>query len=85
MYGDVVMGVQKRPEEDHEPFETVIHELKHERYHTDIDDTQAERERFEGAGRAFQKFGERTHRQSNFRTIRGRSCRDRSAPCSVRG
>src|SRR3954452_12027340 len=24
MYGDVVMVVQKRPEEDHEPFETVI-------------------------------------------------------------
>src|SRR5213079_3143980 len=24
MYGDVVMGVQKRPGEDHEPFETVI-------------------------------------------------------------
>src|SRR5580765_1508530 len=39
MYGDVVMGVQKRPEEDHEPFETVIHELKHERHHKDIDDT----------------------------------------------
>jgi pyruvate,orthophosphate dikinase len=38
MYGDVVMGVQKRPDEDHEPFETVIHRLKHERYHTDIDD-----------------------------------------------
>src|SRR5215472_2660583 len=40
MYGDVVMGVQKRPDEDHEPFETVIHELKHERYHKDIDDTK---------------------------------------------
>src|SRR6266446_9384849 len=40
MYGDVVMGVQKRPEEDHEPFETVIHELKHERHHKDIDDTK---------------------------------------------
>src|SRR3989440_8101233 len=40
MYGDVVMGVQKRPEEDHEPFETVIHELKHERHHEDIDDTK---------------------------------------------
>src|SRR5436305_487620 len=40
MYGDVVMGVQKRPEEDHEPFETVIHELKHERHRTDIDDTK---------------------------------------------
>jgi pyruvate,orthophosphate dikinase len=38
MYGDVVMGVQKRPDEDHEPFEVVIHELKHERYHADIDD-----------------------------------------------
>src|SRR5262247_1723434 len=38
MYGDVVMGVQKRPTEDHEPFEVVIHNLKHERYHADIDD-----------------------------------------------
>ena len=38
MYGDVVMNVQKRPTEDHEPFEVVIHELKHERYHADIDD-----------------------------------------------
>src|SRR5215468_1114564 len=38
MYGDVVMGVQKRPDEDHEPFEVVIHNLKHERYHADIDD-----------------------------------------------
>jgi len=40
MYGDVVMGVQKRPDEDHEPFETVIHELKHELYHADIEDTK---------------------------------------------
>src|SRR6187397_3053629 len=30
MYGDVVMGVQKRPGEDHEPFETVIEKLKQE-------------------------------------------------------
>ncbi len=30
MYGDVVLGVQKRPDEDHEPFETVIEELKAE-------------------------------------------------------
>src|SRR5437660_7043953 len=30
MYGDVVMGVQKRPGEDHEPFEIVIEELKQE-------------------------------------------------------
>jgi pyruvate, orthophosphate dikinase len=32
MYGDVVMGVQKRPGEDHEPFETAIEHLKDERY-----------------------------------------------------
>ena len=39
MYGDVVMGVQKAAHEDHEPFETVIHELKHELHHADIEDT----------------------------------------------
>src|SRR5436309_4854663 len=40
MYGDVVLGVQKRPNEDHEPFETVITGLKEERHHKDIDDTK---------------------------------------------
>jgi pyruvate, orthophosphate dikinase len=40
MYGDVVMGVQKGPGEDHEPFETVIHTLKHEKYHMDVEDTK---------------------------------------------
>src|SRR5690349_12915473 len=40
MYGDVVLGVQKRAEEDHEPFETVIHALKHERHHQDVEDTK---------------------------------------------
>ena len=32
MYGDVVMGVQKRPGEEHEPFEAAIEHLKDERY-----------------------------------------------------
>src|SRR5882672_2939749 len=40
MYGDVVLGVQKRQNEDHEPFETVIEKLKHDRYHRDIEDTK---------------------------------------------
>ena len=40
MYGDVVLGVQKRPDEDHDPFETVIHGLKHDRHHQDIEDTK---------------------------------------------
>ena len=39
MYGDVVLGVQKRPDEDHEPFEIVIEALKHERYHQAVEDT----------------------------------------------
>lgn len=40
MYGDVVMGVQKAPHEDHEPFEVVIEKLKHDLYHSDIEDTK---------------------------------------------
>jgi pyruvate, orthophosphate dikinase len=41
MYGDVVLGVQKRPDEDHEPFETVISALKDERYgNHEIEDTK---------------------------------------------
>ena len=39
MYGDVVLGVQKREGEDHEPFETVIEEFKHEKYGKDIVDS----------------------------------------------
>src|SRR5437868_14029720 len=41
MYGDVVMGVQKREGEDHEPFESVIEHFKDERYgRHDIDDSK---------------------------------------------
>ena len=42
MYGDVVMGVQKRPHEDHEPFETVIEGLKAELFHGEheVEDTK---------------------------------------------
>jgi pyruvate, orthophosphate dikinase len=40
MYGDVVMGVQKSKDEDHEPFEVVIHAFKHEKYHADIEDSK---------------------------------------------
>ncbi len=39
MYGDVVLGVQKREGEDHEPFETVIEEFKHEKYDGDVEDS----------------------------------------------
>jgi pyruvate,orthophosphate dikinase len=40
MYGDVVLGVQKKEGEDHEPFETVIENYKHEKYHTNIEDSK---------------------------------------------
>src|SRR6202789_4102888 len=40
MYGDVVLGVQKKEGEDHEPFETVIETFKHERYHAGIEDSK---------------------------------------------
>lgn len=42
MYGDVVMGVQKRPNEDHEPFEVVIDELKKELFPSEehVEDTR---------------------------------------------
>ena len=39
MYGDVVLGVQKREGEDHEPFEVVIETFKHQKYHKDIVDS----------------------------------------------
>jgi pyruvate,orthophosphate dikinase len=38
MYGDVVMGVQKREDEDHDPFESVIHKLKHDHHEEEVDD-----------------------------------------------
>src|SRR5437773_9436210 len=40
MYGDVVMGVQKRPNEDQEPFEVVIDGLKHDRHEDEVEDTR---------------------------------------------
>ena len=51
-YGDVVMGVQKRATDDHEPFETIIEEVKHAAHaekDTDLsaDDLKTLVERFE--------------------------------------
>ena len=40
MYGDVVLGLQKLEGEDHEPFEVVIEEFKHEKYGQDIIDSE---------------------------------------------
>ena len=63
MYGDVVIGVQKREGEDHEPFETVIDDFKHEKYHKDIEDSEAHRRRPAGTRQALQGARQGAHRQ----------------------
>ena len=40
MYGDVVLGLQKKEGEDHEPFEMVIEGYKHQKYHTNVEDSK---------------------------------------------
>jgi pyruvate, orthophosphate dikinase len=57
MYGDVVMGVQKRPGEDHEPFETVIEKLKDDRHgNHHIDDTALDTEDLKELVRRFKQL-----------------------------
>jgi pyruvate,orthophosphate dikinase len=57
MYGDVVLGVQKAAHEDHEPFETVIGELKDERYgNHDIEDTRLSTEDLKELVNRFKKL-----------------------------
>ncbi len=64
MYGDVVLGVQKRPDEDHEPFETVIHAFKHEKYHADVEDSKLTAEDQQELVKRFKALvAERTGRQ----------------------
>jgi len=66
MYGDVVLGVQKRPDEDHEPFEIVIGTLKEERYHNhDVEDTRLSTDDLkELVGRFKKLVKERTGKES---------------------
>ena len=64
---------------------TVIHELKHERYHADIEDTEADRRRPEGTRRPLQGARSRSAPARNSRKIRGSSSGARPAPCSARG
>ena len=56
MYGDVVLGVQKREGEDHEPFEVVIEEFKHAKYHRDIVDSDLSAEDQQELVRRFKKL-----------------------------
>ena len=54
MYGDVVMGVQKRPGEDHDPFEGTIEQFKAERYGSKhFEDTQLSAADFQELVRRF--------------------------------
>ncbi|HPA20120.1 MAG TPA: pyruvate, phosphate dikinase [Verrucomicrobiae bacterium] len=55
MYGDVVMGVQKREGEDHEPFEIVIEALKQEKFpdRHNVPDTELDAQALEELVRRF--------------------------------
>ena len=85
MYGDVVLGVQKRPDEDHEPFETVIDDLKHERYHQDIEDTEADGRRPARSWSPLQGAGQGARRQGVPGLAVGSAEWAPSAPSSARG
>ena len=57
MYGDVVMGVQKAPDEDHEPFEAVIESYKEEVYgDSECEDNDLTAEDFQELVARFQKL-----------------------------
>ena len=85
MYGDVVLGVQKRADEDHEPFETVIDGLKHERYHQDIEDTKLTVDDLKELVVRFKALiKERVGKQFPDVAV-GSAARAPSAPCSAPG
>ena len=56
MYGDVVLGVQKREGEDHEPFEQVIDDFKHKKYGKEIIDSDLTAEDQQELVRLFKKL-----------------------------
>ena len=64
MYGDVVLGVQKRAGEDHEPFETVLETYKHETYgNGDLEDNKLTADDLKDDHRSLQGAGEGAHGQ----------------------
>ena len=83
MYGDVVMGVQKRPGEDHEPFETVIETIKHERRGRAGQRTDASMRSRSSCRRS--RTSSRSAPARASRRTRASSSRARSARCSVAG
>ena len=63
MYGDVVLGVQKRAGRGPRAVRDGHRELKHERYHQDIEDTKLTVDDLQGAGRALQGARQGARRQ----------------------
>ncbi len=63
MYGDVVLGVQKLEGEDHEPFEVVIEDFKHEKYQQGHRRLRPHRRRPAGTRQALQGARQGAHRQ----------------------
>lgn len=80
----MVLGVQKREGEDHEPFETVIHAYKHEKYHAEVEDSKLTPEDQQELVRRFKALvKERTGRV--FPNDPWDQLRARPGPCSAPG
>lgn len=85
MYGDVVLGVQKTPDEDHEPFETAIAAIKKERFGSeDVEDTKLSADDLKELVSRFKALCWNAPAM-NSRNAPGNSFREPLAPCSVPG
>ena len=85
MYGDVVLGVQKRAGEDHEPFEVVIENFKHEQYEQGHRRLRPHRRRPARNSSSASRRSSRSAPATASRTIRGSSSTAPPAPCSAPG
>ncbi len=56
MYGDVVLGVQRQPGEEIDPFEKILHSFKHERRGEDIAESELSEEENRDLARMFKKL-----------------------------
>ena len=76
---------RRREGEDHEPFEVVIHQFKHEKYHADIEDSKLSAEDQQELVKRFKALiKERTRQGISARPMEAALGR-RPAPCSAPG
>jgi pyruvate, orthophosphate dikinase len=85
MYGDVVLGVQKREGEDHEPFEPSSRNFKHEKYTARTSSTPTSPPTTRRNSSSASRRSSRSAPARASRAIRGTSSAVPPAPCSAPG